>query len=300
MLRNQVCVFDHDYSVTTDKRVILYECLDKACEQLKIDLTVLPWAHESDEGWKEMAGTDRELSAVEEIINFSIGIVHVSDKAWSIICEKAEKGHVYLRVGNVGLDSNVHQIDIINKNCFHVINKIIDLFVKDWVTILTFVSENDSISIKDLPGCVKKYFIFNNKLFLQSFCILCQGYLLVNSSLIKHPSDDVKKALALMKAENIDLLQDGIDFQKLAALTHSRNWWRDPFRLDAGQVLSKIVEDWQNARRYPSLDNLLQEIYESKEGLLEPDKKIMGKTLIDIFSDAYINAVNYLTGKLNN
>ena len=102
-----------------------------------------------------------------------------------------------------------------------------------------------------------------------------------------------------MKAENIDLSQDGIDFQKLAALTHSRNWWRDPFRLDAGQVLSKIIEGLQNARS-PSLDKLLQEIYESNEGLLEPDKKIMEKTLIDVFSDAYINTVNYLTGKLNN
>lgn len=299
MLRNQVCVFDHDYSVTTNKVVILYDNLNEACKRLNIHLTKLPWAHESDEGWKKMGETERELSAVKEIINFSIGIVHVSDKAWSIICEKAEKGHIYLRVGNFRLDSNVHQINIINKNCFHVINKIVDLFVKDWVAILTFVSENDSISIKDLPGGVKKYFIFDNKLFLRSFCILCQGYLLVNSSLIKHPSDDVKKALALMKAENIDLSQDGIDFQKLAALTHSRNWWRDPFRLDAGQVLSKIIEGLQNARS-PSLDKLLQEIYGSNEGLLEPDKKIMEKTLIDIFSDAYIDAVNYLTGKLNN
>ena len=134
-------------------------------------------------------------------------------------------------------------------------------------------------------------------LFLRSFAILCQGYLVANAY-FESPSEktvSMKDALTSLKFGLPKLTLPNFE---AVENTRTRTWWKQPFKLKEGEIKEKIKHEWTDGDMFPSVSMCLDEIYgEKKSGPLLPSIDIRGENLFDIIVKSYKEIAVYLRRK---
>jgi hypothetical protein len=134
--------------------------------------------------------------------------------------------------------------------------------------------------------------------FLNSYNVLCLGYLVANAYSVtpSEISSSVKDAFKFLK----------FDRTRLPELSHgsventrNRAWWKIPFKLEGDKIEQKIKHEWADGDDFPSdASKCLKEIYDdSKSTELLPSLNIDGHSFMDMIAQSYVSIADSLRRK---